>query len=105
MWYILIDSNGYFITYSKAGISKNGCTTIYAELPSYDEPMACKWVDNTWVFDEEKYQSILKEQEAQQEGTLEEKLTNLVNEQNEMKEKIDINQSYVFSLVDAVMGG
>lgn len=107
MWYILITGDGYFTgTYSRSKMSREGCTLINAELPPYDDEnknKACKWVNDAWVFDEEKYMELTGCTTG--EKTVEEQIQELVDGREEIKQRLDEHEEMLFTLVDVAMGG
>lgn len=107
MWYILITGDGYFTgQYSDSRLSREGCISIHAELPPYDDGnknKACKWVNDAWVFDEEKYMELTGYKTG--EKTVEEQIQELVEERKEIKQRLDEHEEMLFTLVDVAMGG
>lgn len=84
---ILLDEQGYFTgNYAVKGKIVGGVEI--SELPPYEDmkkQISCKFENEKWIFDEEKYQEILK-QEAEEEKQA--KIKELQSELNESDYKI-----------------
>lgn len=84
---ILLDEQGYFTgNYAVEGKIVGGVEI--SELPPYEDmkkQISCKFENEKWIFDEEKYQEILK-QEAEEEKQA--KIKELQSELNESDYKI-----------------
>jgi hypothetical protein len=84
---ILLDEKGYFTgNYAIEGKIVGGVEI--SELPPYEDikkQISCKFKNEKWIFDEEKYQEILK-QEAEEEKQA--KIKELQSELNESDYKI-----------------
>ena len=84
---ILLDEQGYFTgNYAIKGKIVGGVEI--SELPPYEDikrQISCKFENEKWIFDEEKYQEILK-QEAEEEKQA--KIKELQSELNESDYKI-----------------
>ena len=84
---ILLDEQGYFTgNYADKGKIVGGVEI--SELPPYKDirrQISCKFENEKWIFDEEKYQEILK-QEAEEEKQA--KIKELQSELNESDYKI-----------------
>ena len=62
-----LDENNYYTGhYATVGSVENGVAV--KELPGYEElerQLACKYINGNWIFDENKYQEILKAKEKE----------------------------------------
>lgn len=63
MYTVELDDNNYYTgNYASKGNVNNGLTV--ESLPPYNEiekQMSCKYINNNWIYDENKYQEILNE--------------------------------------------
>ena len=87
---VLLDNNGYFTNnYSNVGDIENAVyvDSLPEDLANY-KATCWKYVDNKWVFDEVKYEEILKNIEAN-EKTIDSRVTDLEEQTKSLNETVD----------------